>query len=221
MTSFFHQLNEGPFAPSELLVLKGERFADDPAPGGIASPPTHRTLSSGTPLESILAVGFLANEQVGGIQLKLVRKKVAGLVPTTVLVALPADVTIRWPQLSLESRVRLFAELSKDGYRSNEVSAIIFDWLGKNHSNPDQAALGLIKDGLVARKLMNKTKTKRLGLFTERRYEVTPAAARLLAQQNIEPVYQLLDKCQATRPQVWEALVKGISAGLKRRDMSV
>ncbi len=220
MTSSFHQLNEGPIAPSELLVLKIERFVDDPVSGEVASPLTHTGLSSGTPLESILAVAFLANEQVGGIRLKLVRKRVAGLVPTIVLVAVPADVTIRWPQFSLESRVHLFAGLSRDGFRSNEVSAIISDWLGKNDSNPDQAALGLIKGGLETRGLMKKAKSKRLGLFTTRRYEVTHTTAKLLDYQNIEPVYQLLDECQATRPQVWEALVKGIRAGLERRHMS-
>ncbi len=201
-------------------MLKSERFVDDPVAGGIASPPTDTRLSTGTPVESILAVAFLANEQVGGIQLKLVRKKVAGLIPTTVLVAVPADVTLRWPQLSLESKVHLFAELSRDGYRSNEVSAIIFDWLGKSCSNPGQAALGLIKDGVVSRKLMKKVKGKRLGLFATSRYEMTNTTARLLAQQNVEPIYQLLDECQGTRPQVWETLVNGIKAGLERRDTS-
>jgi hypothetical protein len=220
MTSSFHQLNEGPIAPRELLVLKIERFVDDPVPGRVASPLIHTRLPTGTSVESVLAVAFLSNEQVGGIQLKLVRKRVAGLVPITVLVAVPVDVTIRWPQFSLESRVHLFAELSKDGFRSNEVSAIIFDWLGKNHSNPDQAALGLIKGGLVTRGLMKKAKSKRLGLFTTRRYEVTHTTTKLLDYQNIESVYQLLDECQSTRPQVWEALVKGIGAGLERRHMS-
>lgn len=172
------------------------------------------------PVESILAVAFLANEQVGGIQLKLVRKKVAGLIPTTVLVAVPADVTIRWPQLSLEFKVHLFAQLSGDGFRSNEVSAIIFDWLGKSYSNPGQAALGLVKDGMVSRNLMNKVRRKRLGLFAASRYELTNTATRLLARQNMEPIYQLLDECQSTRSRVWQVLVKGIRVGLDCRDLS-
>jgi len=220
MTSSFRQLNEGPFTPSELLVLNRGPFVDAPVVDGIAVPPTDTRLSTDMPLESILAVAFLANEHVGSIQLKLIRKKLAGLIPTTVLVAVPADVAIRWPQLSLESKVHLFAELSKDGFRSNQVSAIIFDWLGKNWSDPGQAALGLIKDGLASRKLMKKVKRKRLGLFATSRYEMTNTTARLLARQNMEPIYQLLDECQETRPGVWETLLTGIGAGLERRDMS-
>jgi len=186
------------------------------------------------PVQSILAVAFLANEQVGGIQLKLVRKKVAGLSPATVLVAVPADVTIRWPQLSLESKVHMFAQLSRDGFRSNEVSAIIFDWLGKSCSNPGQAALDLVKDGMVSRNLMKKVRRKRLGLFVASRYELTNTTARLLARQNTEPIYQLLAECQqtldecqqllaecqATRSRVWEVLIKDIRVGLDRRDLS-
>ena len=220
MASSTFQFNERPLTPSELLVLKRQRFVDDPLPGGVASPPTHTRPSTGTSVESILAAAFLANEHVGGVQLKVVRKKIAGLIPSIVLVAVPADVTIRWPQLSLESKVHLFAELSRDGYRSNEVSAIIFDWLGKNYSNPHQAAVDLVKDGLAARKLMKKVKSKRLGLFATTHYEVTITTARLLAQQNIEPIHQLLDECQGTRPRLWETLVEGIRAGLERRDMS-
>jgi hypothetical protein len=220
MTSSFSQLNHTPFTPSELLVLKSERSVDDPAAGGISLPSTDARRSTRMPVESILAVAFLANEQVGGIQLKLVRKQVAGLMSATVLVAVPADVSIRWPQLSLETKVHMFAQLSGDGFRSNEVSAIIFDWLGKSCSNPGQAALGLVKDGMVSRNLMNKMRRKRLGLFVSSRYELTNTAARLLARQNVEPIYQLLDECRATRPRVWQVLVKGIRVGLDRRDLS-
>jgi len=95
MTSSFRQLNEGPFAPSELLVLKGGPCVDAPVADGIALPPIDTRPSSDMPLESILAVAFLANEHVGSIQLKLIRKKVAGLISATVLVAVPAGVTTR------------------------------------------------------------------------------------------------------------------------------
>ncbi len=67
---------------------------------------------------------------------------------------------------------------------------------------------------------MKKVRRKRLELFVASRYELTNTAARLLARQNVELLYQLLDECQATRPQVWETLVNGIKAGLERRDTS-
>jgi len=220
MTPSFRQLNEGPFAPSELLVLKREPGVDAQVADGIALPPADTRLSTDMPLESILAVAFLANEHVGSIQLKLIRKKVAGLIPATVLIAAPTQVTLRWPQLSLESKVHLFAELSRDGFRSNQVSAIIFDWLGKNCSDPDRAALSLVKAGLASRKLMKKVRRKRLGLFATSQYELTNTTVRLLARQNMEPIYRLLDECQETRPGVWETLLDAIRAGLDQRDTS-
>jgi len=67
---------------------------------------------------------------------------------------------------------------------------------------------------------MNKVKRKRLGLLTTSRYELTNTTARLLARQNMEAIYQLLDECQETRPSVWDTLLNAIRAGLEQRGTS-
>lgn len=134
---------------------------------------------------------------------------------------MPGAHAITWPADSLESQLRLQAELfqSEAGKEGNYVSEIIYWWLGHDHQYPWKAVGNLIYAGLAKRGLLEEApgaRSKQV-LYGKSGLVLPAQTAALARQQPVEPVRQLLATCRHTRPEVWNALIQGINKGLGER----
>ena len=208
----------GPLAPSELVLFKGEQFAKKSFSGNIKLLHTDTKVSAKGVGQAIMLAALLANEQTGAVRLEVGQKKaLMGLRKVNTLFVTPGDITVSWPDNSLESEIRPLAEQLLADKGRNEVSTIFYTWLRKDSANPWQSAVEYIKDGLASRGCLDKIEQKKLKIFTLTHYELPESTSSLAAQQSAEPIKQLLTTCEQTRPEVWKFLVKHIKTAISRR----
>jgi hypothetical protein len=204
-------------APSELVLLNGERFAKKRVWwGGVELLHTKTKVSSKEIGLAILEAAFLANEEAGAIRLEVGQKKTFfGLFQVTTLFAVPSENAPKWPAHSLESYVHQHTSQGRA-----DVSTIIYRWLGHDSFSPWNSAVNLIKKGMAQRGMLEEIKEKkRLKFFTATHYMLLRRTERLARYESVEPVQQALAVCQQARPEVWNLLVTQIKGAIASRTL--
>jgi hypothetical protein len=207
-------------APSELVLLKGDRFAAERVFGERVELITvHAAVDARALGEMMLATAFLANEQAGAVHLVVRQRTVLfGLLKPDELYVVPGEQTVSWPAHSFESRLhptarRLQAEAGTD---RNHVSEIVSRWLNGEYRRPWEEIANLAHAGLARRGLLERDRRTGLKrLFHGEHGHVLPGQTAALArEQSLEPIWQLLATCRQTRPEVWRLLVRRINNGI-------
>jgi len=218
MSTYTSPVSTTPLSPSELVLLKGEQFSKKSFSGNIKLLHTDNKVSAKEISQVMLMAALLANEQTGTVRLEVGRKKaLLGLFKVNTLFVTPGDITVSWPDNSLESEIPTLAKQLLADKDSNEVSTIFYTWLRKDSSNPWHSAVELVKEGMASRGYLEKIEQKKLKFFTLTHYELPESTSSLAAQQSAEPIKQLLTACEQTRPEVWKFLVKHIKTTVNQR----
>jgi hypothetical protein len=204
-------------APSELILLNGDKFAKKVMIGNIDLLHTPVSVSAAQLGQAILASAFLACEQTGAIRLETRQKKaMMGLRKIINLYATPKD-GVEWPAYSLESKIGTIAGQLQAGKGDNEVSNVIYTWLGEDSGSPWQSAIELVKSGMADRGLLDRLQEKKLKVFSVTRYQLPDKTASLVQEIPIAPLQRLLEDCEKMRPEIWKMLVKQINSAIKAR----
>ncbi|MCB0213131.1 MAG: hypothetical protein KDJ52_27565 [Anaerolineae bacterium] len=207
--------NNDPFTVSELVLLNGCDFAPK-----VGWPSTSVTLFDGETKvaaaklgRKMLAAAFLTIEAHQGLRLVEDQKKLLfGLFKPTTLYAELGPETPSFPTPSLETFI-----LRRVSQGREEVSTILYDWLGQDTSQPWVTAADLVKDNLVQRGLVNEVKEKRLKIFTIKNYILPPKTTGLLSHYPTEPLQSLLTTTEKDRLEIWQRLIKHIDSAISRR----
>lgn len=218
MSTYASPVSTTPLSPSELVLLKGEQFAKKSFSGNIKLLHTDNKVSAKEVSQAIMMAALLANEQTGAVRLEVGRKKaLLGLRKVNTLFVTPGDITVSWPDNSLESEIPILAEQLLDEKERNEVSTIFYTWLRKDSANPWQSAVELVKEGMASREYLEKIEQKKLKFFTLTHYELPESTSSLATQQSAQPIKQLLTACEQTRPEVWKFIIKHIKTAVSQR----
>jgi hypothetical protein len=197
------------FAPSELVILFGDRFV--PEAGMLASKEEILTsgvkVNSETLMNAAMKAALYAVHRSGAARLDLrAGKAMFGLMNTTRVFLVPGSGAASFPAGSLESALVEAAVLEQ------ELVDVLSHYIGEEVSNPPQRALGLMKRGMSERGLLEAEMKKTMMVFTTIDY-VLPAATRAVAQaQPLEPVQQLLREAEQREPELDKAVQKAIDA---------
>jgi hypothetical protein len=197
------------FAPSELVILFGDRFA--PEAGLLASKEEILTsrakVNSEKLMNAAMKAALYAVHRSGAARLDLhAGKALFGLMNTTRLFLRQGTGTASFPQGSLE------AYLLEAAVLENEVEDVLKAFIGEEVSNPPQRALGLMKRGMSERGLLEAEMKKTMMVFTTIDYAL-PAATRMAAEaQGIAGVQQLLRDFEQREPALDRAVQKDIDS---------
>jgi hypothetical protein len=195
------------FAPSELVILFGDRFA--PEAGLLGS--KEEILTSGVKVSSeklmnaAIKAALYAVHRSGAARLQLrAGKALFGLMNTQKVFLLQGSGSASFPAGSLE------AYLLESAVLETEVESVLKTFIGEESSNPPQRALGLMKRGMSERGMLEAEMKKSMIFFATIDY-VLPAATRMAAEaEPLEPVQQLLREFEQREPELDKAVQKEI-----------
>ena len=214
-------LTSGELAPSERVVLNGQRFTTAQVLLGVTGDTQVELLQNEAKVsapqlgQAVLAVALLANDRAGSIRLDPRQKKtLLGLSSEDTLYADPGTNAVDWPASSLEARVCSLAEQLYNDKGRHEVVEIVAELLPAS-ADPWVSAVDLVKAGLGARGLLETTEVADLQIL--KRWVLPESTRALAAKQSVSPVEQLLADCERDRPEVWTRLVDQIKQAVTRR----
>jgi hypothetical protein len=212
----------GPFAPSELVLLYGERFTTAQVLLGRTGDPqvallhADITVSARQLGQAILAVAFLANDRAGAIRLDpRPATKLFGLSSSDSLFADPLEEEVNWPSSTLESHIRSIAGRLHDK-QQNEISTIIAE-IVPTSPEPWTAITGLVIQGLGERGLLDAVPVVDSEEPTIKQWVLSESTRKQAAEQDISPIEQLLAQAEQDRPEVWNRLVDQIKDSVQQR----
>lgn len=218
MPAITMNLEVAKLAPSELVLLNGDRFAGKSRIGNVKLPQNGATVSAGDLGQIILAAAFLSCEKASVIRLEVRKKKtLLGLRKVDVLYVEPQKKNHDWPKHSLESEIYSLTVRLRDDKGSNEVANIIYEWLGENSASPWQRAVELVQSGMADRGALARIQERRMKVLKTTSYKMTVSTARQAAEQPLDPVIRLLEECQYTRPYIWQLLISGMKSAINSR----
>jgi hypothetical protein len=205
--------------PSEWVYLNGEKFASK---SGVFNKTrlVHADLSVSQAqlAQAALAAAFLTLEQQGTLRLDVRQKKVLfGLASSKALFADSTGPAAAWPAQTLESALPGLAYQLAMDKNKNEIDTILYVWLGHDSGSPFEEVFDRIKWGLASRGLLETHQETHLKIFKSTVFTCPETTSQLAAAQPPQPVQQLLDQCQQTRPEVWKMLNDGIKRGITLR----
>ncbi len=205
--------------PSELVYLNGEKFAPK---GGIFNKTRLVHLDfevSSAPLaQALFAAAFLTLEQQGTLRLEIRQKKTLfGLASARALYADSVGPAAAWPQDTIETALARIAYNLAMNKGQNEVSNVVYAWLGQDSTVPVEEVFNWVKAGLAARGLLDARVQTHLKIFKSTVYACPPQTLALAAGQPLQLVQQLFGWCQQSRPEVWKMLNSQISSGIEAR----
>ena len=102
----------------------------------------------------------------------------------------------------------------------NDVSSIVYKWLGQSSHDPWRLAMESVRAGLVARGALEEVREKKLKVFTSVRFLIPEHTRSLVTPTAVSDVTRMLDSLKETRPDAWTALSNRIGAGVQRRYVS-
>ncbi|GAP12558.1 hypothetical protein LARV_00294 [Longilinea arvoryzae] len=201
--------------PSELVYFNAEKFAST---RGVFNKVSlqHTTLQVNRIelVQYLLAAAFLANEKAGLLCLGLRKKKTFfGLSSHMALYADPSGQPSSWEGPCLEADLLDAAEHSAN----SEVASIVSAWLGRNYSEPYDEVLERSKANLAERGLLDMQEERRLKIFVSHSYSLPEECRAFIAAQPLDPLNDLLQACQTSRPQVWQALLRDAKSAVDSR----
>ena len=197
------------FAPSELVILFGDRFA--PEAGLLGSKEEILTsrvkVNAEKLMNAAIKAALYAVHRSGAAELRLrAGKALFGLMNTQKVFLLQGAGSASFPAGSLE------AYLVEAAIMEQEVENVLKAFIGEESSNPPQRALGLMKRGMSERGMLEAEMKKSMIFFATVDY-VLPAATRTAAEaQGISEVQQLLREFEQREPEMDKVVQKEIDA---------
>ncbi len=195
------------FAPSELVVLFGDRFA--PEAGMLAL--REEVMTSGAKvhaqklMDAALTVALLAVHRSGAARLEERESKALfGLVTRRKLHLVRGAAQSPFPAHSVESA------LVDASAGAPEAWSALATWIAVESGNPAGRAIGLVKAGLAERGLLEAEERKALGVFTVSSYALPAATRELASARPLEPVHDLLRQAEQGEPELWKAARKAV-----------
>lgn len=197
------------FAPSELVILFGDRFA--PEAGMLTA--REEILTSGVKvnaeklMNAAMKAALYAVHRSGAGRLEIrAGKALFGLMNTKKLFLLQGPGTAEFPAGSLESYLLEAAVMER------EVEDVLKAFIGEESSNPPQRALGLMKRGMSERGMLEAEMKKTMMVFTTINYAL-PAATRMAAEAHgYAQVQQLLRELEQREPELDKAVQSDIDS---------
>lgn len=197
------------FAPSELVVLFGDRFT--PEAGMLAS--KEEVLTSGIKVNSeklmnaALGAALWAVHRSGAAKLETrVGKALFGLMKTQKLHVVRGTGAASFPAHSLEA---LIVEAAHDG---PEVQKLIESYIGGEVMDPPQRVLGRIKAGMAERGLLGREERKTMMVFTSVDFTLSDATRAAAERESLDAVQSLLRDAEQRDPELHKAVRKAIDA---------
>ncbi len=210
---------ETTFTPSELVLLHGEQFS----PKGKLLDRTKlihngQEVVCSTLVERVMAAAVLGNEQYGVIRLEIRQKRgLLGLGKVDALYMEPSGQSFNWPAGTLEAEICRRVPALKANKNRHEVYNFVYEWMGREVSNPWDEVIAMLQRGLGQRGLLDTEEKKVLFVFTSKSFSFPQRTADLLAKEDIRPIQQALDDCERSRPQVWKMLLNQIGKAVRAR----
>lgn len=195
------------FAPSELVVLFGDRFT--PEAGMLAS--KEEVLTSGAKvnaeklMNAAVSAAVWAVHRSGAATLQTRHgKALFGLLKTQKLHVVPGSGASAFPPHSLESRI-VDASAS-----APEVQKLLEGYIGGEVADPPARVLGRIKAGMAERGLLGQEERKTMMVFTTVAYTL-PETTRAAAEgESLEAVQRLLRDAEQREPALFKAVQKDV-----------
>lgn len=196
------------FAPSELVVLFGDRFT--PEAGMLAS--KEEVLTSGAKVNSqklmnaAVGAAVWAAHRAGAARLELRQgKALFGLVKTQKLHVVSGTGASPFPAHSLESAI-------VEGAQSGpELQKLLQAWIGAEVMDVPGRALGKIKEGMAERGLLGREQRKTMMVFTTAGYTLPDASRAAAERASLDAVQSLLRDAER-EPELAKAVQKDIDA---------
>jgi hypothetical protein len=195
------------FAPSELVVLFGDRFTAEA--GVLAS--KEEVLTSGVKVNSeklmnaAMAAALFAVHRSGAARLEVrAGKALFGLMKTSKLHVVRGTGAAAFPDGSLEARVVEAADAAP------EVEKMLCTYIGAESSNPPSRVLNLMKGAMASRGLLEVEERKALKVFTVSDFVLPESTRAAAAREPLEPVQQLLREAEQREPELFKAVQKAI-----------
>jgi hypothetical protein len=195
------------FAPSELVLLFGDRFA--PEAGMLAS--REEVLTSGVKVSSeklmnaAVGAAFWAVHRSGAATLEMRQaKKLFGLMKTQKLHIVRGAAASPFPAGSLESVIVDASE------QSPQVQGILESYIGSEVTDPPARVLSLMKAGLEGRGLLETQERKTMKVFTTVAYTLPESTRAAAGREALEPVQALLRDAEQREPELFKAVQKAI-----------
>lgn len=195
------------FAPSELVLLFGDRFA--PEAGMLAS--KEEVLTSGAKvhaqklMDAAVGTAFWAVHRSGAATLEFRQaSKLFGLVKTQKLHIVRGTAPSPFPAGSLES---VIVEASE---QEPQVQGILESFIGSEVMDPPARVLGLMKAGLAGRDLLAAEERKTMMVFTAIGYTLPESTRAAAAREPLEPVQSLLREAEQRDPELFKAVQKAV-----------
>jgi hypothetical protein len=204
---------ESTFAPSELVLLLGDRFAG----AGSFTQGKEELLTGGATValnelaREVLTGALLAMEHAGEIRIAVEKRKaLLGLTTRQALVAESTGSRAAWPAGCLESDLRETIAASR-----SEVYDVVYGWLGNDMASPERHVLDRVKRGLVGRGLVKREEKRTLKVFVSHNDTLPDATRSLLAAESPDALLGLLRA--PGRGEVVELIRKQVAKALNRR----
>ena len=198
-----------PFAPSELVLLFGDRFA---AEGGMLTS-KEEILTSGAKVNSeklmnaALAAAAFAVHRTGAARLEVrTGKALFGLVKKETVHVVPGSAAADFPAGSVED------VLARAAPGAPSLKDVLCAYIGAESSNPPARVLGLMKGVLADRGLLARDEKKTLKIFTTYEYRLPDATRAAAEAQPLETVQRILSEAEQRDPALWKAVAKAIDA---------
>ncbi|HEX8429656.1 MAG TPA: hypothetical protein VF625_00155 [Longimicrobium sp.] len=204
------------FAPSELVLLHGARFA---GPASLTQGKEELlaggSVGANSLAESLLAVTLLAMEDAGAIRLvHEARKTLFGLMTKKSVAVEATGAGPAFPAGTLEAE--LLATIRKG---RAEVGDVIYEWMGTDHKWPRAVVLEQVRNGLVGRGLVHRQEKRTLKIIVTHTDTLPDSTRQLLDAHPPAPLLALIDAARA-RDDLFPTLEKRIRAGLNLRQES-
>lgn len=199
------------FTPSELVVLFGDRFAEE---GGMLTV-KEEVLTSGAKVsaeqlgQAAALAALLAADRAGTLKLETrTGKALFGLLKTEKLHAAPGAAAAAWPEGSLERA------LSEGAAKAPTVQDLFQAVLSEESYNPWQRLAAMIRAGLAKRGLLEVEEKKTLKIFTTATFTLPDATRAAAARQDVEAVRDLLRSAESGRAALHQSAVKAVRAAV-------
>lgn len=202
---------------SEMVYLQGEKFS--PKAGvfnKIKLLHVDQDVNVNELVMNLLAAAFLWAEESGAVRLEIRQKKVLlGLAKSTTLFVDPVR-PVDFPMDSFESAIYPLAGQFA-AKNQNEVSNVIYAWMGADSSSPWSEVVKKVQWGLARRGLLEVIEEKKLKIFTVSHFEIPLATVQLANTLRPDGIQAMFLRCQQTRPDLWKLLNKQIKSGVDSR----
>jgi hypothetical protein len=201
-------------SPSQITLLKGEHFVRR---RGRVELPSGLRVSSRELSQRLITVALLAcaSHEVLDLQVRP-QRELFGVQIGSALFAEPRTQSVPWSESSLEAWLtHLAVQLQAED--RNRVRALVYLLLREHSPDPWRRVVAITQGGLAAMDIVQRVEERRAHSARRHRIQVYPAMADPVAHLPTAHVEELLHTCRSAAPQIWYALRREVSQGIRYR----